>query len=438
MTVEEALAIIDSVLKPEQLNDLQELVFVESWSGKTYQQMASNVGYDHDYIRGVGFQLWQRLSEAFGKKISKNNFHSVLRQYASQQAPERVGFELKKGKIPPLAFPEGPVSLDSPFYVERPPIEEQCYSEIVKPGSLIRIRASNRKGKTSLKNRILAHSETLGYRLVRLNCEQADQGILSNLNQFLRWFCANISRQLGLETRLRDYWDEEFGSKVSCTIYFQCHILEQIDTPLILALDEVNRLFDYPEIAQNLLPLLRSWYEEGKALNLWQKLRLIVIHSTEMYVPLNINQSPFNVGLPVRLPEFNGAQVRDLAQRHGLDWFGIREVEQLMAMVGGHPYLVRLAFYHLAREGIPLEQLLQEASHLEGIYGDLLRSHWRTLQQHVELMETMKSIISSEEKVSRDAIPTYKLESMGLIELTLKGVIPSCELYRLYFRSLFP
>lgn len=40
-----------------------------------------------------------------------------------------------------LEFPEGLVPIDSPFYVERPPLENDCYEAIERPGSLIRIKA---------------------------------------------------------------------------------------------------------------------------------------------------------------------------------------------------------------------------------------------------------------------------------------------------------
>ena len=45
--------------------------------------------------------------------------------------------------------PEGQVSLDSAFYVERPPIEADCYETILQPGALIRIKAPRQMGKTS-------------------------------------------------------------------------------------------------------------------------------------------------------------------------------------------------------------------------------------------------------------------------------------------------
>jgi hypothetical protein len=92
---------------------------------------------------------------------------------------------------------------------------------------------------------------------------------------------------------------------------------------------------------------------------------LVIVHSKEVYIPLNINQSPFNVGLPIELPELNQAQVEDLVRRHGLS-FSAHQFDRLMAMVGGHPYLVRVALYQIARGRMTLEQLLKVAPTEEG------------------------------------------------------------------------
>lgn len=199
-----------------------------------------------------------------------------------------------------LEIPGGSVPLNSFFYIERPPIEERTYTEINKPGSLIRIKAPSKMGKTSLMHRILTHAKQTGVHTVQIGLQRADSQVFTSLEKFLRWFCANVSRQLNLEIRLDDYWDEDIGSKVSCTLYLQEYLLEKIDAPVVLALDEVNRIFEYPEISRDFLPLLRSWYEDASELEIWRKLRLIVVHATEAYIPLDINQSPFNVGLPLR------------------------------------------------------------------------------------------------------------------------------------------
>lgn len=340
-----------------------------------------------------------------------------------------------------VEFPGTPLPIDSKFYINRPPIEELAYREITKPGSIIRIKAPSKMGKTSLLTRIIAHATHQGFRTVSLDFQQADEAVFDNLDKFLRWFCANVSHQLNLESRLDDYWDEDIGSKISCTLYFQGYLLEQINSPLVLALNEVNRIFEHPHIAQEFLPLLRSWHEEAQQNEVLGKLRLVVIHSTEIYISLNINQSPFNIGLPIKLPQFSLAQVQDLAIRHGLDWanseVGEQRLNSLLALVGGHPYLVRLAFYHLVNSPPlgGLEQLLQEAPALSGIYSSHLRNQLAILQEHPELASAFKQVITANNGTQLEAVVAYKLESMGLVQLEGNIVKPSCELYRQYFNS---
>jgi hypothetical protein len=334
-------------------------------------------------------------------------------------------------------YPNGAIPLGSPFYLERTPFEKQVYQEIRKPGALLRIKAPREMGKTSLLLRILDSAKGLGYRAVSLNLEQVDQAILRDLNQFLRWLCANVARQLHLKPRLDDYWDEDLGSKISCTLYFQDYLLEKNSTPFVLALDEVHQVFEHPQVAKDFLPLLRSWHEEAKTLPIWQKLRLIVVHSTEIYVPLQLNQSPFNVGLPVQLNNFSKEEVQQLAQCYGFDWEDGEEARQLMDMVGGHPALVQTAFYHLSSEEVTLTQLLETAPTATGIYSHHLQRHWVMLQEQPELAHAFHTVLSSTEPVPIEPIVAYKLSSMGLIKQSGNTAILGCMLYRQYFAERF-
>ncbi|HCF27346.1 MAG TPA: hypothetical protein DEV81_09125, partial [Cyanobacteria bacterium UBA11049] len=80
MTVEEALATVEAILGKESLNDLQEIIFRCCWEQKSYGEIAESCGYDADYIKYVGFQLWKKLSEAVGEKITKSNLRAALRR----------------------------------------------------------------------------------------------------------------------------------------------------------------------------------------------------------------------------------------------------------------------------------------------------------------------------------------------------------------------
>ncbi len=446
MDIEKALTIIDKYLGSSGINDLQELIIRQSWEGKSYQEISKATNYNCDYIKVVAYRLWQQLSEELEEKVNKKNLKAVIRRKASSQEarkrnlPEQAVAEPTSSMVKQIPdssplYPGGPLPLDSPFYLERSAVEKPIYEEINKPGALVRIKAPKDMGKTSLLLRILDHCQGLGYRTISLNIEKVDQAILSDVNKFLRWLCANNAHQLGLEPRLDDYWDEDLGSKMSWTLYFEEYLLEQIDGSVILAFDEVNQIFEHPQVAEDFLSLLRACYEEAKRIPIWQKLRLIVVHSTEIYVPLQLEQSPFNVGLPIELERFSGQEVQQLAQRYRLNWTQEEEVKELMEMLGGHPALVHLALYHLSHGKITLGQLLETAPTSSGIYANHLQRHWVTLQEQPELGQELLSLVSATKPVQLDPIITYKLNSMGLIKLEGNKAAISCQLYRQYFES---
>lgn len=92
-TQTEALAVLDSLLQyqpvGEGINDLQEQVFCYCWEGFTYQAISEQLGYDTDYIRRVGSQLWQKLSQYTEQPIQKNNMRFVIRRYTAMQTKGR-------------------------------------------------------------------------------------------------------------------------------------------------------------------------------------------------------------------------------------------------------------------------------------------------------------------------------------------------------------
>ncbi|HEY9811343.1 MAG TPA: AAA-like domain-containing protein [Halomicronema sp.] len=439
MTLDQVIQLIRAK-EQKDLNPVQKLILSQVWEGQTYSNIASSSHYGEQYLRNIASALWQLLSEMFNIQLNKANFRTILetRCLTTEEQELIEKFLSSQNPLTSQEFPDGPVPIASPFYIERPPIEQLCYQQITKPGSILRIKAPRKMGKSSLILRILSRAVSLNYQTVTLDFQQAEANIFDNLDKFLRWFCSNISRQLNLTPKLNDYWDEDMGSKVSCTLYFQAYILENIKIPIILALNEVNRLFEYPTITAEFLPLLRSWHEEAKRIETLQKLRIIVLHSTEVYIPLKLNQSPFNVGLPVTLPYFTKEQVITLARRHELDWTNGTEADRLMAIIGGHPYLIRLALYHLREQNFTLSQLLEQAPTMGGIYKEYLRNLWATLQEYPELYTAIKQIIKSDNGVVLEPIIAYKLESLGVVKINGNTCYLSCELYRQYLVSSDP
>lgn len=334
-----------------------------------------------------------------------------------------------------------PLSANSPFYIDRPPTEADCTQAIQQSGALVRIKAPAQMGKTSLLRQLLFQAQTLEYQPIYLNFREAETSIFASLDKFLQWFCANICRELGLPPKLDQYWAENiYGSLMSCKTYFQSYLLPNVNVALVLALDNVDRLFEYPHIAQDFLPMLRSWNEEANTQAIWQKIRLVIAHSTEIYIELDAHQSPFNVGWPIKLLGFTPAQMQDLARLYHLD--SKLEIQSpdifqaLKALIGGHPYLVHLTFDALRRQQLQFDHLLQQAPTQSGIYSTHLRGLWNTLQGQPQLAAAMYRVVTESLEVRLEPIQAYQLESMGLVSLTGDYVQPSCELYRQYFANM--
>ena len=157
-------------------------------------------------------------------------------------------------------------------------------------------------------------------------------------------------------------------------------------------------------------------------------------HSVEVYIPLPTNRSPFNVGLAIELPTFSQEQVQDLAERQGLRLTKL-ELEQLMKLTGGFPYLIRLPLYQSARLKMPLLTVLQDATRYTGIYQQHLQYQLWNIQQHPKLPDAFKQVLMA--PIQLEIEVAFKLKSLGLVHLVENQAIISCELYREYCRNYF-
>jgi hypothetical protein len=201
---------------------------------------------------------------------------------------------------------------------------------------------------------------------------------------------------------------------------------------LTIAIENLDRIFLHEAIEADFCGLLRGWHEQGKHDKTWGKLRLVLAYSMESFSTKDINMSPFNVGTPIDLDEFTTTQVNQLADLHNLSAL---QIEPITELVGGHPYLLRLAFYNLASGAGSLEQIVQSAATDVGIFDQHLRTRLAKVEKDIELCEILRSLVNSPQPIRFDLATTAKLDGMGLILRTETGVKIRNQLYRRYFRD---
>ena len=459
--LETALAVANQVVfaaTHRHLTDIETAVFMGAWNREDYDTIAAKAQYSTGYIsQDVAPKFWKLLSEVLGEKVRKSNFKEALkRRWEREPHPLAKGAAIASslpassgGKIgakqPAVlvpesdrqtvpSYPSGAISLDSQFYIERPLIEARIKEELLQPGALVRIKAPREMGKTSMVLRVLDSLSQQGDLSVYINFEQADSHILGHLDRLLRWLCVNIAHQLQLDPNLDAYWNDELGSKLSCTLYLQEQVLDRISSPAIVVLNRVHQIFEHPAVAKDFLPLIRSWHEEAKRFQTWKKLKIVMVHATDVYVQLNLNQSPFNVGLPIQIPPFTIDELQQLAQRYHLDLSG-PDANHLSQLLGGQPALVHAALYHLSRGDLTLSELLDTAATHDGIYHHHLRCYWNALNEQPELLQALHAIAIATEPPYLEPHILHRLNSMGLIKTENNRPELSCKLYRDYFED---
>jgi hypothetical protein len=201
----------------------------------------------------------------------------------------------------------------------------------------------------------------------------------------------------------------------------------------VLAIDEADRLLR-TNFHDTFFGLLRYWHNNRAMNELWERLDIIMAISTEPHLLISdVTQSPFNVGLKIRLQDFNELQVRELSQRHRAP---LREDEigPFMSFFNGHPYLTRKALYTLVSSGIGWPQLMKVAITDQSPFGDHLRRYLWLISQQPELRNALKQIILRGK--CPDEVSFYRLLRSGLIKgEDSKACTCRCKLYEVYLKD---
>ena len=330
-----------------------------------------------------------------------------------------------------LEMPEGTMDNESAFYVERPS-DAIALKTIVQRGVTIAIKGPRQVGKSSLLIRTIEAAVNTGKRVAFLDFQLFEKAALTNAELFFRQFCIWLTDVLEMADRVDEYWNTPLGNSQRCTRYVGRYILKELGKPLVLAMDEVDKVFD-ADFRSDFFGMLRSWHNSRATTPIWKQLDLTLVTSTEPYQLIDdLNQSPFNVGQVIELGDFTPEQVVYLNHRHGLP-LNSNEERQLIALLGGHPYLIRRALYLVASQRITTAELFANATTDRGPFGDHLRHHLSLLHHKTELIESLLQIIR--QNTCSDKHIFWRLRGAGLVREEGRVILPRCQLYADYFRE---
>jgi len=331
-----------------------------------------------------------------------------------------------------LEAPAGAIRPESPFYIERH-ADYQLHQQLANQGTTTTIQAGRQTGKTSLLTHAINAYQQEHTKIIYLDFHLVDETSRENLTNFLRFLSEAIAEQIDLELDVVDrYWQTARNPAQTFNRFLQKEMLQRINHPILLAIDEADVLLG-TEFQKHFFALLRAW-DSRRAFDAdWRKLNLVMVISTHPYLLIDdVNLSPFNVGLTIRLRDFSPNQVADLNQRHGTP-ITQNDIPVLMNLVGGHPYLVRQAYYTLVSERLSLQDLQKVAHSPDGPFGKHLLFYLHSLKKNPTLLAALQQLLQDQKLPDESLLE--RLSAVGLIQQEDGKWKSRCGLYDKFFKG---
>lgn len=328
--------------------------------------------------------------------------------------------------------PGGAVPLESPYYIVQPS-DLEFHAALDRQDSIVLVKGARQMGKTSLLARGLQQARKAGKIVALADFQKLNQVNLADIESLYKGLGAMIADQLDLDVFPEDVWRAGRAPSVNFERYIRREILGKIEGHLILAMDEVDRLFPCP-YASEVFGLFRSWHNE-RAVDPdgpWKRLTLAIVYATEAHLFItDQNQSPFNVGTRLELHDFGIEQVEKLNHLYKDPIQTVEDLKRFFALLNGQPYLTRRGFYELTNQGKSIDHLCQVADTDEGPYGDHLRRILVLLARDERLLEVVRGFIQGQP--IPDPHSFYRLRSGGLIVgSSAQDAQFRCVIYRSY------
>ena len=334
--------------------------------------------------------------------------------------------------LEPQVVPKGTEPLDSPFYiVQAADLQFQAALES-REEFIVCVKGARQMGKTSLMARGTQQAEKAGIKVASVDFMGLNQTALADIDSFYKGLGEMIALNLDLDVFPDQVWARERAPNVNFERYIRREVLGKIEGHMILAMDEVDRLFAHAW-ASDVFGMFRSWHEERrrKPESHWKRLTLAFVYATEPHLFITRqDMSPFNVGKKLELHDFGIEQVEKLNHLYGDPLRSAQELERFYALFDGQPYLTRRAFYEMTTQGMTLERL-EAGGTDDGPFGDHLRRILVMLAPDKELLAVVKRMVRGEGVP--DQASFYRLRSGGVIT----GSSPQdarlrCGIYRTY------
>jgi hypothetical protein len=262
-----------------------------------------------------------------------------------------------------------------------------------------------------------------------------DPADLESAETFYRAMAALLAEKLDLDVSIDTVWKPALRANANFAHYLRHEVLPRTGAHLVWGLDEVDRLFGRG-FADQVFGLFRTWHNDRAAdpASPWFGLTLAIAYATEASLFITeIDQSPFNVGIQLRLADFTLDQVSDLNARFGSPLRSEAELQRFYRLVGGHPFLVNRGLRAIVEQGLALQTLEREADRDSGLFSDHLRRILMVLGRNPAMREIVAGVLAGQPCPSDESF--CRLWSAGILSgESREEAEPRCEVYATFLK----
>jgi hypothetical protein len=331
-----------------------------------------------------------------------------------------------------LRQPGGGMKLDDPCYLARS-IDPVVRAMADVPGITLVLKGSRQTGKTSLLVRYLADCKRRNKRVALIDFQQFSDIELEDQKVAVTRIGHRLIKELAIDPSAR----QPLETPGDLTDFLEDVIFPKIEEPIVFAFDEVDRFITRP-YRDSLFGAMRGWHNNrGTRGGKWETLDVALVVATEPNLLIQDgDQSPFNVAEPFRLPPFSRVDLDHLNQVFGQP-LTATDLDAIHGLVGGHPYLTRMAFWRLLVGGVAsFRDLERQAADEYGPFGEHLRAKLTHLQRRQSSMEAYRELVHHNVQPQPDTF--WRLQAAGLAHRLEDGreVRPANLLYTRFFTRM--
>jgi len=392
MNLKEVLKMADDIVftkTGEHLDDLQEAILRGTMQGEKYTQIAEESHCNESYVRQVGSELWQIISEELGEDVNKKNFRSAMQRFQVSIVSHFAQDSAQIGLINYCGEARHPPNIPN----SHPPNQEtshQDLSEMPELGNFYDRTSELKTLTTSIlqqNSRLITITGGLGIGKTSLAVKLVQQ--IKDEFEYTAWYTLDEFPTIDkFQSKIRQLFSNSEKLDVSPTNQTQLPLIKYLQKHrCLIVLDDIQNLFSSGELAGKYKPgyeEYRSLFKQIEKLS-HQSCLLLIGWEPPKEVPQLTSQNT-----PIRILQLTGLDIavaREILRDHGLA--ETDNCETLIHIYQGNPLWLKSVANLMQELGIgATELLIDDTILLPEDLKDVLQ------QQFSRLSELEKQVLS--------------------------------------------